>query len=94
MFQDISKIAKHGLFMLDFERRIGNEFLSKVANAITGLSPELNADGLRSVKRCYTANEIKKAMTSNMKNFSFKVSKLYPAPYFEISGIRYDYESK
>lgn len=93
VFKDISKIAKYGFFMLDFERRIGNELLSKVANAITGLSPELNADGVRSVKRCYTANEVKKAMTPNMENFSLKVSKLYPAPYFEISGIRYDHES-
>lgn len=86
MFQNVYRISRVGFFMADFERRFGNVVMAKVVNTLSGLSKELNSDGVKSVKRAYTSSEIEDCLKPTPKNFNVKVAPLFPFPHMIITG--------
>lgn len=86
MFQDVYKTARLGFFIADFERRFGNVLMTHVVNTPGGLSKDLKSDGVKSVKRSYTANEMRECLKPIPPNYQAEVTPIYPFPHMIISG--------
>lgn len=86
MFQDTYRIARRGFFHADFERRLGNAAMAVLVNTISGLSKDLNSDGVKSVKRAYTSKEIKDSLMPVPEPYTAQVEALFPFPHMIISA--------
>ncbi len=86
MFQDTYRVARLGFFHADFERRLGNSTMAKVINTLSGLSEDLNLDGVKSVERAYTAGEIRECLKPAPGSYSSNVQVLFPFPHMIITG--------
>lgn len=86
MFQDSFRVAQLGFFHADFERRFGNVTMATVVNTLSGLSKDLNEDGVKSVKRSYTASEITESFKPQPTIYKTQVQRLFPFPHMIITG--------
>ena len=85
-FKEVARCSKHGYFIVDFQRRIGNELMLKIACLIISLSKDLIEDGIKSLKRSYLKSEL--IEFSKNKNFQVRTSSFFWNPYVIIQATR------
>lgn len=86
MFHDAVRVARLGFFHVDFTRRWGNVTMAKVVNTLYGLSTDLKEDGVKSVRRAYTAREIARCLEPAPDGYEVRVRELFPFPHMVITG--------
>lgn len=86
---EMMRISKKGIFVVDLENKFLAVPFAKFWNKLTGVTPDLSEDGIKSIKRSYFAEDLKNALlAANDKthNQKLNVKKLFFVPYWRISS--------
>ena len=85
-FKQVRRVSKLGFWMVDLERRRFQKLIHFIGNRIlTKTSPELSSDGLKSLRRAYTKEELMAAFGMHT-SYSMKTRRLLAAPFVILSG--------
>ncbi|MCB0369120.1 MAG: methyltransferase domain-containing protein [Bdellovibrionales bacterium] len=82
--QEMRRIARRGVFIMDFHRKFGSITFFKIWNLFFGISEDLNSDGIKSMKRAYNPYELIAKINKEDSKFPFHVKGSLLEPYWYI----------
>lgn len=87
MFNDVRRVARHGFWMADFERKFLNPLFFVIGNLAASTNQLLKEDGRKSLNRSYTLDELRSAF-GNPVNWTFKHKRFFWNPFLILHGHR------
>jgi ubiquinone/menaquinone biosynthesis C-methylase UbiE len=86
---EMLRVARKGIYLVDFHRKFGTVGLFKVWNKFFGLSTDLSEDGIKSMKRAYDPKLLGRLMLGQpyYNKFEFEILTKTMAPYWEIRAV-------
>jgi len=88
--EEMLRISRKGIFIVDLENKFLAIPFAKFWNRISGVTPELSEDGIKSLKRSYSPIELKDALIDSLPKNSYHLSikRMLFVPYWKISSSR------
>lgn len=93
LFSEARRVARLGWLIADFDRRLYGPWFAGMAGMLFGASWVLNADGIKSIRRAYRADEINFILreSQNLQGLSGMECRPWPfLPYWVVKGRKDD----
>ena len=88
--EQMLRIARRGVFIIDFENKPWAVSFARIWNRLSGVSPTLSSDGIKSLKRAYAPGDVMRALSESEVARDFRLEmKRYPfVPYWRLRATR------
>lgn len=88
--EEMLRITKLGIFVVDLENKFLAVPFAKAWNSITGVSPQLSEDGIKSLKRSHSPRALETGLLrSDYSNaFNIELKRDFFIPYWRLRGCR------
>lgn len=88
--KEMMRVAKKGVYVLDFHRKWGSVTLFKLWNSLFGINQDLSDDGVKSMQRAYSPEELERLFfqtDSSLEN-QFQFVTHFLKPYWEFKFVK------